>query len=237
MAQKVMVLLFLVLFASAVYAAHTAVAESVFKFRGGEKSVAAPGQASAGTLSPLSAADDEGGVNGGSGINIHNGASSSAGYADGGKRALMPRLFSLRFVEFFFRRCLSLVIKDVDALRIAARVLHYTFWVMVSLSAAGTLGLDTKPMLSLLSVALVTLGFASKDVLVTALDGALLLIARPFSRGQMVSVTLGGQAHRGVVQEISFKYVKLLNDKKQQVLLPVSLVYNSPIVVESPRPK
>lgn len=125
------------------------------------------------------------------------------------------------------------MIGDPDALRVAARILHWTFWVLMGLSAAGTLGIDTKPVLSLLSISLVTLGFAGKDVLVTALDGMLLLVARPFTRGQ--TVTLQG-GHRGVVQEISFKYVRLVNDKKQAVLVPVSAAFNNPIVVEPDSP-
>lgn len=162
------------------------------------------------------------------------GGEAAYGEANGAtKRVRAPRLFSLRFVEYFFRRCLSILIGDPDALRIISRILHWTFWSLVGLSVAGTLGIDTKPVLSLLSISLVTLGFAGKDVLVTALDGMLLLVARPFSRGQ--TVTLQG-GHRGVVQEITFKYVRLVNDKKQTVLVPVSQVFNNPIVVEPTSP-
>jgi hypothetical protein len=87
--------------------------------------------------------------------------------------ARCKRHASLRFVGLFFLRCLSLIIKDVDALHFAACVLHYSFCVLVSLGVAGTLGLHTKPMLSLLSVALIMLGFAIKDLLVTALGAGI----------------------------------------------------------------
>lgn len=145
-----------------------------------------------------------------------------------------PKLFNMRFMEFFFRRLLSFLIRDPDLLRIIAKGLHYIFWSTIFLSGIGTMGIDTKPILSLISVSLVTLGFAAKDIINTLLAGVVLLITRPFARGMVISVN----GHKGKVMEINLKYVRLQNIKdKAEILLPVSLVYNAPIVIEAADPK
>ena len=142
-----------------------------------------------------------------------------------------PSLFNwgrLRFVEHGFRRALSLLIRDPDVLRLVAKALHWTFWFTAILCAAGTAGLDTKPILSLLSVSLVTVGFAAKDVLNSLFAGILLVVQRPFRRGDTIAL-LG---HKGIVMDISMKYVRL-RCGRSDALLPVALVINAPIVIES----
>jgi len=158
---------------------------------------------------------------------INSSAESSTYSSAAAPRQSLLNWGRLRFMEHFFRRALSIAINDPDALRLAAKALSWTFWLTLSLSVIGTLGLDTKPILSLLSVSLVTVGFAAKDILTSLFAGVMLIAHKPFKRGDTVSL-LG---HRGVVLSVDVKYVRLRSGKAE-MLLPVSLVVNAPVVVE-----
>ena len=145
--------------------------------------------------------------------------------------SVRPSLINHRFLEHNFRRLLAVVIRDPDVLRLVAKACSTTLWITFGLSLMGTLGLDTKPVLSLLSVSLVSIGFAAKDILNSLLSGVVLVSTCPFRRGDVVSI-LG---HKGEVLEISLKYIRLrsLGKDKGEVLLPVSAVYNAAVVIES----
>jgi len=145
--------------------------------------------------------------------------------------SVRPSLINHRFLEHNFRRLLAVVIRDPDVLRLVAKACSTTLWITFGLSLMGTLGLDTKPVLSLLSVSLVSIGFAAKDILNSLLSGVVLVSTCPFRRGDVVSI-LG---HKGEVLEISLKYIRLrsLGKDKGEVLLPVSVVYNAAVVIES----
>jgi len=176
-------------------------------------------------------------IGGGNGSNSDSSSNSSSVDSEGrgeaaaaGMPAPRPRsLFNTRFVEFFFRRCLSVFLSDPDMLRIAAKALSLIFWCYTLLSILGTAGFDVKPLLSLVSISLVTFGFAAKDIISNTLCGVLILFTRPFKRGSIIQIN--GQ--RGKVISVDLRYVRLQNLKdKGAVLLPLSVVYSSTIVVE-----
>ena len=132
-----------------------------------------------------------------------------------------------RFMEYVFRGPLSLFLQDPDALRLVSKGLSWAFWVAFLLSLFGTAGFDTKPILSLLSVSLVTVGFAAKDVLTSLFAGIMLVAQKPFKRGDQITL-LG---YKGVVVAVDVKYVRLRTGKSD-ILLPVGLVVNAPITVD-----
>jgi len=137
------------------------------------------------------------------------------------------------FFESVFSRLLSAVISDPDVLSLVAKLSLGMFWVSLGLTALGTAGVDTKPFLSLISVCLVTFGFAAKEMLGSLFSGTLLILQRQIKRGDTITC-LG---FKGVVTEITSKYVRLRdlrdNRKKSEILLPSGLVGSSPIVVET----
>jgi hypothetical protein len=59
---------------------------------------------------------------------------------------------NFRFMEGFFKNILSIYITDPDTLRIVTKACSFIFWAYSILSAFGSLGFDTKPLLSLVSV-------------------------------------------------------------------------------------
>ena len=143
--------------------------------------------------------------------------------------SLFCRFSPRRLVENVFINLLSVLINDPDTIRSVAKIMAGTLWGYLILSFLGTLGIDTKPLLSLLSVFGLTLGFAAKDILNNTFAGIFILFTRPFKRGAVINVA----GHRGKVISVDVQYVKLqsMNDKSI-ILLPLSMVYGNAIVVE-----
>jgi len=141
---------------------------------------------------------------------------------------------STRFMERFFRRFLSLFFLDPDILRIVSKICATIFWAYLALSALGTIGFDTKPLLSLLSISGLTFGFAAKDILTNLFAGIFIIFTRPFKRGQIISVN----NIRGKVMSIDVRYCKLQSLKdKSEMLVPLSVVYSNAITIENPTHK
>lgn len=132
--------------------------------------------------------------------------------------------------EHFFSMLLAVAIEDEDLLSLTAKASSYAFWTFVTLCFLGTIGIDTKPVLSLLSVAGITLGFAGKDIIANTLSGLFIVLTKPFERGSIIVVN----GHRGRVLSVDLRYVRLqsLTDESE-IVMPVSSVCSSPIVVES----
>jgi len=133
---------------------------------------------------------------------------------------------AMNIVESVCFKLLSLVVNDFDILRVGAKVLATVFWVYLVLSTLGTAGFDTKPLLTLLSVAQLTIGFAAKDFLTDIFAGMMILFLKPFSRGNIVTVA----GYKGKVLSINLRYLKLFNQAdKSIVLIPLSIVYTSAV--------
>ena len=136
---------------------------------------------------------------------------------------------NVRFVESFFSNVLSIFVTDPDTLRISAKAASWITWAFFILSALGTFGFDTKPLLSLLSVSGLTIGFAAKDILTNLFKGFFILLTKPFKRGWIISVN----GFRGKVLSIDSRFVKLQSFiDKSEILVPLSMIYDTAIVIE-----
>jgi len=165
------------------------------------------------------------------GVSNKDPTSSPVKDADSGenkKRTLAPKV-----VEIVLRKLLSYAIADPDIQRIVAKLLSICFWLLLFLSLAGSAGVDTKPFLGVLSIALVTIGIGAKDILINTFAGLFLLFARPFRRGNYVRLHGRYQEFAGKVQSIDLRYLKLENVKEKSIImLPLSFVIGSPITIE-----
>ena len=143
----------------------------------------------------------------------------------------MRTIFSLfTSTESFFMRIVSSFTSDLDIAILIAKFCSYSFWAYMSLSILGTIGIDTKPFLTVLNIAFITLGFAAKDIITSFFAGIFILLIRPFQRGSVVCI----QGYRGQVVSVDMRYVKLLDQTNgNMVLIPLSMVYGSPIVLET----
>ena len=145
------------------------------------------------------------------------------------KYSLFSNIFRLRFVTTLIKKFLQIFIADPDVLSIVSRLFSWIIWSYVALSIIGTCGIDTKPILSLLSISGLTLGFAAKDILTNTYAGAYIMIMRPFKRGMTISV----DSVRGKVISIDTNYVQLLGKDNVKFLIPSHTVYGKAIIIES----
>ena len=116
------------------------------------------------------------------------------------------RILPTRITEKIFQHFFSIFILDPDILRSCAKVCSFVVWTFMILSFLGTIGVDTKPLLSLLSISGLTIGFAAKDILTNTFAGIFILFTRPFKRGWVISVC----GYRGQVLSTDIRYLRML---------------------------
>ena len=90
----------------------------------------------------------------------------------------------------------------------------------------GTAGIDVSALVAGLGLTGFALGFAFRDVLSNVLAGVLILMYRPFRRGDRIAVS----GLEGTVTGIDLRYTILENDGKT-ILIPNSNLFTNPIVV------
>lgn len=145
-----------------------------------------------------------------------------------GFRASLKFLSGLKLIESIMKQFFSIFLTDPDILRIVVSTSGFVVWSFMLLSALGSFGFDTKPLVSLLGISGLTVGFAAKDILKDAFAGLFIVFTKPFKRGWVISIN--GQ--RGKVISIDTRYVRLQNLKeKGEVLLPLSIVYEHTILI------
>jgi small-conductance mechanosensitive channel len=83
---------------------------------------------------------------------------------------------------------LKLFIDDPDILRVTKQTLSSLVYIYIALSIAGTFGVDTKAILSLLSISGLTLGLAFQSILGQTFAGLFLLLFCPFKRGWTITI-------------------------------------------------
>jgi small-conductance mechanosensitive channel len=131
--------------------------------------------------------------------------------------------------ETIIRNFILRICNDPDIVAACAKILNYVFWIYGIICILGTIGIDTKPFLTSLNVVLITLGFASKDIITNNFAGIFILLTKPFSRNSIITVN----GFRGRVVSIDVRYVKLLNTENgTEVLVPLSMVYGNAIIIE-----
>jgi small-conductance mechanosensitive channel len=118
---------------------------------------------------------------------------------------------------------------NTDLYNFLGRTAKISLIVFGIVTALGTAGVNVSAMVAGLGLTGFALGFAFRDVLSNMLAGILLLLYRPFARGDHISVT----GLEGAVAHIDLRYTVLEADGKT-VLLPNSSLFTNPIVVSRP---
>lgn len=135
----------------------------------------------------------------------------------------------LTSTEKFFSNWISPFAADADVTTLLAKLCSYSFWAYLTMCILGTIGIDTKPFLTFLNIALITAGFAAKDLITNSFSGIFILLTRPFSRGDVIKVG----NFRGRAASVDIRYVKLVDPNDgSEIIIPLSTVYNSPIIIE-----
>ena len=117
-------------------------------------------------------------------------------------------------------------VADNDLFALLGRVAKLALITFGFITALGTAGVDVSALVAGLGLTGFALGFAFRDVLSNLVAGVLILLYRPFSRGDRISVT----GFEGVVSHIDLRYTRLQCDNNV-VLIPNSNLFTNPITV------
>jgi small-conductance mechanosensitive channel len=151
---------------------------------------------------------------------------------------LAPRIGMGLVVIFFFwlitvavRQFIGRISEKTDfntrfVLRLAGRMASIAIMVFGVVTGLGTMGIEVSALVAGLGLTGFALGFALKDVLSNFIAGVLILLYRPFSVND--SITVAG--YEGAVTEIDLRYTTLRKED-QKILIPNSVLFTNTIAV------
>lgn len=113
-----------------------------------------------------------------------------------------------------------------DLLYFLGRAAKISLLAFGAITALGTLGIDVSALVAGLGLTGFALGFALKDIISNALSGMLVIIYKPFKRGDQISVT----GLDGTVVEINLRYTVLRTDD-QLIFVPNANLFTNPVKV------
>ncbi|MBX4211986.1 mechanosensitive ion channel [Candidatus Pacearchaeota archaeon] len=136
-------------------------------------------------------------------------------------------------VGFFVIRILSNIIGrifrrwkyDQTATTFLQRTLSIFLWIILLIVVLSNLGINVTGFIAGLGAAGFIIGFATRDIFSNIAAGLLLLIYKPFRRGDEVEVA----GIRGIVQEINMSLCILVAEKETYIAVPNSRIWGGPI--------
>jgi small-conductance mechanosensitive channel len=111
-----------------------------------------------------------------------------------------------------------------DIIELIAQIARIGLMVFGSVTALGTLGVNVSALVAGLGLTGFALGFAFRDALSNILAGVLIVMHRPFLRGDQIAVV----GFEGKVVGIDLRYTTLQKDDKI-FLIPNSTLFTNPI--------
>jgi small-conductance mechanosensitive channel len=100
----------------------------------------------------------------------------------------------------------SSIITDEDLSRLISKIGAITIYTFIGITALGTFGVDTKPLLAGLGITGFTIGFALKEVATNFISGIFLVINKPFVRGCRIKIHGDGGGIEGKFLEFSILF-------------------------------
>jgi small-conductance mechanosensitive channel len=113
-----------------------------------------------------------------------------------------------------------------DLVLLLGRTAKILLLIFGAVTALGTAGVNVSAMVAGLGLTGFALGFALRDILSNYLAGILLLVYRPFTRGDRITVA----GLEGDVSAIDLRYTLLRKDGSL-ILIPNSNLFTNPIVI------
>ena len=154
---------------------------------------------------------------------------------------LVPHLISALFVGLIFYGLYRVVVglaarvlrraRSVDAglETITMRTLRAIGWGFIMVLVLSQLGIDVTALIAGLGIAGLALGFAAKDSLENFIAGVTILLDRPFSVGDWVTV----DPYFGKVEHITLRSTRIRTPNHQTVVFPSLQMVTRPIVNHS----
>jgi small conductance mechanosensitive channel len=136
-----------------------------------------------------------------------------------------------RIVEQVVLRITVRLPEEPGLLTLLARSAKIALLLLGAITALGTVGVNVSALVAGLGLTGFALGFALRDILSNFLAGFLLLLYRPFGRGEHIAVS----GLDGIVVAIDLRYTTLQREGKT-ILIPNSNLFTNPIVVSPAAP-
>lgn len=143
-----------------------------------------------------------------------------------------------RFLSGYIARLLkaSGTVPDADLRRLISKGAAWSAYGGIGFIGLGTLGVDTSPLVASLSVAGITVGFAARDLASNYISGLLMALAKPFNRGDHITVGKAGDGVTGIIEAIDMRYTFLRPVGKvagaRVLMVPNSKIMSSVIQVD-----
>ncbi len=115
---------------------------------------------------------------------------------------------------------------DENLTLLLARTSSITLIIFGFITALGTLGINVSALVAGLGLTGFALGFALKDTISNLLSGVLILLYRPFEKGNHIKIS----GYEGIVVSIDLRYTEL-DSEGDKVLIPNSKLFKDPITV------
>ncbi len=120
---------------------------------------------------------------------------------------------------------------DDSVLDLMTQVIGLTIIVSGLLTALGTIGVDVSALVAGLGITTFAVAFALQDIIGNLLSGILILMYRPFRRGNYIRVG----SHEGIVTDIDLRYTTLQTET-QRILVPNRTLFQESIIVSNTTP-
>lgn len=130
--------------------------------------------------------------------------------------------FAQRFINRYSKR--AFIAEDVRMLLV--RTFSLVIITIGVVTALGTIGIDVTALVAGLGLTGFALGFALQDIISNFLAGVMLVINRPFRRGNYIKV--GDK--EGIVIDMDLRYTTLQRDQIR-ILIPNSMLFKDSITI------
>ena len=120
-----------------------------------------------------------------------------------------------------------LVRREVDAILVdfLTSIVNITVTVLAVIAALDLLGIPATSLLAVVGAAGLAIGLALKDSLSNFAAGVMLILFRPFTKGDYVEV--GGES--GTVEEVKLVSTRLVTPDNKEIIIPNGMVWTSSI--------
>ncbi len=115
---------------------------------------------------------------------------------------------------------------DGNLTLLLSRTSSITLIIFGFVTALGTLGINVSALVAGLGLTGFALGFALKDTISNLLSGVLILLYRPFEKGNCIKIS----GYEGIVVSLDLRYTEL-DSEGNKVLIPNSKLFTDPITV------
>lgn len=134
---------------------------------------------------------------------------------------IVYKIFDKLFTKFIEKSS-----QDEIVLNFFKTIIKTVFIVIIAIMALSQLGINTSSILAVFTAASAAFALAIKDSLASFFDGIIILLAKPFSKGDLIEVA----GVTGRIQEISLLYTNLLTLDNKKIVIPNSQLAHSPLV-------